>query len=142
MNLGQRIKWLRREKGLTQKDLAMISGVCQQMISKLETGRSEHTGDIVKLACALGVSALWLEGLSENPTHEVIKKTGDQLQHKAVQISIEFLGKMPAAPTGGLSLRKQAVLFRQCYEMCTRPENKSLSKQQLLGRLKREIGYQ
>ena len=137
MNLGQRIKSLREEKGLTQKDLATVSGVCQQMISKLETGRSQQTSDIVKLACALDVSALWLEGLSSEPKLSKTKRTGDQLHHKAVQISLEFLQSELSLP--GCSLRKQAELFRQCYELCTRTENQALSKQQLIGRLKREI---
>ncbi len=139
MNLGQRIKSLREEKGLTQKDLATISGVCQQMISKLETGKSQQTSDIVKLACALGVSALWLEGLSSESSSMYVNRTGDQLHHKAVQITIEFLSIDAKKRDKNLSFRKQAELFRQCYELCTRAENKALSKQQIMGRLNKEI---
>jgi transcriptional regulator with XRE-family HTH domain len=141
MNLGQRIKSRREEKGLTQDELAAISGVCQQMISKLETGRAQQTSDIVLLACALDVSPLWLEGLGEQPSNSRKKKTtlksGESLHHKAVQTCLEFLLQKDLLDSGGF--RKQAELFCHCYEMCTRPGNKTLSKQKLFALLRKHI---
>ncbi len=60
MNIGPRLKKVRQDAKLTQKELAQLSGVAQQIISGLETGKYSETKDIVKLARALGVSPSWL----------------------------------------------------------------------------------
>jgi len=39
-NIGHAIRQARKEKNLTQKDLASMSGVWQETISKIETGSS------------------------------------------------------------------------------------------------------
>jgi HTH-type transcriptional regulator/antitoxin HipB len=39
-NIGHAIRQARKEKNLTQKDLASLSGVWQETISKIETGSS------------------------------------------------------------------------------------------------------
>lgn len=145
MNLGERIKSLREEKGLTQKDLAMISGVCQQMISKLETGRAQHTGDVVPLACALDVSPLWLQGFSNDRSGaNAGKKTNrksikQQLHHRAIQISIEFLSKDTGILFKKHSFRKQADLLCQCYDICTQTPNRSRNKTELFAILRKQI---
>lgn len=54
---------------MTQAELAKASGVKQQMISKLESGKSQTTSDIVALATALDVSPLWLASGKEEKTH-------------------------------------------------------------------------
>lgn len=59
--LGQRLKFARIERGLTQVQLALASGVKQSDISKLERGDSTATTGLVKLAKALGCSAEWLD---------------------------------------------------------------------------------
>jgi transcriptional regulator with XRE-family HTH domain len=59
--LGQRLRQARNAANLTQRELALKSKVTQQMISKLETGLSHETADIVKLAVACGVDPVWLE---------------------------------------------------------------------------------
>lgn len=60
MGIGTQIKLRRRELRISQKELAAQSGVSQQMISKLERGVAESTGDVVPLAIALGVRPEWL----------------------------------------------------------------------------------
>lgn len=148
MNIGDRIKIIREEKGLTQQDLAEHSGVCQQMISKLETGKASATSDIVKLAYALDVSAAWLEGLSKTrsaePSKASRKKTdkkqssqGETLNHKALQVCIEYLTKDPPKLFERSGFRKQAEIFSKCYELCTQPKNKSLNKDKLMSTLSR-----
>ena len=57
MTLGQRIKALRQERGLQQRQLAEKSGLTPSMVSQIESGRltpSLHT--LGKLARALGVA--------------------------------------------------------------------------------------
>lgn len=56
MTLGERIKALRQERGLQQRQLAEKSGLTPSMVSQIESGRltpSLHT--VGKLAGALGV---------------------------------------------------------------------------------------
>ena len=53
---GGRLRSLRKERLLTQVELSEMTGVAQDSISSLETGKREaHPGTIRKLAEALGV---------------------------------------------------------------------------------------
>ena len=54
--VGRNVKRIRQEKGLTQEQLADLSGFSQQYISGLEQGRRNPTiVTIYELAVALGV---------------------------------------------------------------------------------------
>ena len=55
--LGENLKAIRKAQKMTQKELAMKSGVKQSVISDLETGNAKSTGSILELATALGVTA-------------------------------------------------------------------------------------
>lgn len=145
MTLGERIKLVRDEKGITQQQLAEMSGVCQQMISKLETGKASATSDIVKLAYCLEVSPNWLEGLSKNRNVEAApRKTagqqtgkGEKLNQKALLACIEYLTQDPPRLFARSGFRKQSEVFSKCYALCTQDKNKSLSKSDLIDILKR-----
>jgi HTH-type transcriptional regulator, competence development regulator len=53
---GERLRQLRRERALSQRDLSKITGVAHDSISQLETGRRDaQPRTIRKLAGALGV---------------------------------------------------------------------------------------
>ena len=57
--LGSIIQRARRQKGLTQTDLAQLSGLRQEMISKIETGReSTRLSAIYALFAALDLDLL------------------------------------------------------------------------------------
>ena len=59
--VGRNVKRIRQEKGLTQEQLAEISGFSQQYISGLEQGRRNPTiVSIYELATALGVGHMEL----------------------------------------------------------------------------------
>lgn len=145
MTLGDRIKLIREEKGITQQQLAEMSGVCQQMISKLETGKANATSDIVKLAYCLEVSPNWLEGLSKNRNVEAPSRKagaqpagqGEKLHQKALQACIEYLTQDPPRLFVRSGFRKQSEIFSKCYALCTQEKNKSLSKPDLVDLLKR-----
>ena len=141
MRLGRQIKSLRQEKGWSQQDLADESGVCQQMISKLETGRAHQTSDIVKLAYALEVSPLFLEGISKqrDGSAKAGKKAsakGEQLNQKALQACIDVLANESDKFLNS-GIRRQTAIFAKCYEVATQPKNKGLSKTRLNSLLKR-----
>ena len=55
--LGENLKKIRKAKKMTQKELALKSGVKHSVISDLETGNAKSTGSILELANALGVTA-------------------------------------------------------------------------------------
>lgn len=55
--VGRNVKRIRQEKGLTQEELAELSGFSQQYLSGLEQGRRNPTiVSLYELATALGVS--------------------------------------------------------------------------------------
>jgi transcriptional regulator with XRE-family HTH domain len=64
--LGERVRELRRGRGLTLEELAGLSGVSRAMISKLERGEKNPTLVVVaKLAEGLGVTLSKLAGIEE-----------------------------------------------------------------------------
>ena len=64
--VGRNVKRVRQEKGLTQEQLAELSGFSQQYISGLEQGRRNPTVvSLYELATALGVSHMELLRPSE-----------------------------------------------------------------------------
>lgn len=72
--IGEKISSLRKEKSLTQKELADRLGVTDKAISKWETG--VHFPDIAimeKLAKELGLTVSELLGLEQATSEEVIK---------------------------------------------------------------------
>jgi transcriptional regulator with XRE-family HTH domain len=55
--VGRNVKRIRQEKGLTQEQLAELSGFSQQYLSGLEHGRRNPTiVSLYELASSLGVS--------------------------------------------------------------------------------------
>jgi len=68
--LGQRIRALRRGRGLTQAQLAAVAGITSQAVSDLEIGKTQTTGYLSELARALGTTAEFLRygnHISESP---------------------------------------------------------------------------
>lgn len=58
--LGKRLKFARKEKGLTQAELQKMSCVSQQMISLIESEKVESTTEVFNLSEALDVNPKWL----------------------------------------------------------------------------------
>lgn len=55
--LGMRIRYLRKQKGLSQEDLALESGINKNYLSDLERGSRNPTIKVMeKISIALGVS--------------------------------------------------------------------------------------
>jgi transcriptional regulator with XRE-family HTH domain len=65
--VGRNVKRVRQEKGLTQEQLAELSGFSQQYISGLEQGQRNPTiVSLYELATALGVSHMELVRSTED----------------------------------------------------------------------------
>lgn len=60
-SIGQRIRALRREKGIAVKALAQAVGVTPSAISELEHGRVKTSTVLHRIAAELGVSVAWLD---------------------------------------------------------------------------------
>lgn len=64
--MNNNLKKIRIEKNLKQKELAKLLNLDHSQISKIETGKSDLTGKIIKKICQLfNVSADYLLGLNE-----------------------------------------------------------------------------
>ena len=106
-SFADRVRSARKSAGLTQKQLATISGLSQTTISDIERGRNETSADVVALARTLGVLAEWLAdgkgprtlseatGQSPAPTHTV----RESVSHDLEQMSVEARAKIKALDT-------------------------------------------
>lgn len=82
MNIGEKLKKLRSEKGLSQLALEQLSGVHCKLLSKYENGRVQPTADTLrKIAQALGVTSDYLifenappDGISQLKDSELFEK--------------------------------------------------------------------
>lgn len=78
--IGERIKFLRKEKHVSQESLGRLLGVQLAAVSKYETGRVNPDEKTIKLICSeFHVHYLWLT-TGEGPIYETA--TGDELIDK------------------------------------------------------------
>lgn len=72
VEFGAKLKQLRKEKNLTQKQLASLIGVQNSVISFYEVGERVPSPEIIiKLATALHVSSDYLLGIEKNESVDV-----------------------------------------------------------------------
>lgn len=114
--LGERVRELRRARGLTLERLAELSGVSRAMISKLERGEKNPTLVVAaRLAEGLGVTLSRLAGMEERREVIIVPRnrrmvmrdpeTGFErqlLSPNLVGVGVEFVrNKIPAGSTSG-----------------------------------------
>lgn len=88
--MGNQLAYLRKERGISQKELANRLGVAQPNISNYERGTLRLNGElIIKLTEILGVSADALLGLENGATK---RGPTPKLQHQ-----LDQLGRLPRA---------------------------------------------
>ncbi|WP_137392263.1 helix-turn-helix domain-containing protein [Rhodoligotrophos defluvii] len=78
--VGENIKRLRRAANMSQMELAQKSGLTQQMISHLETGRNETTKELPALASALGVRVHEIDPNYSPPTQLLDEQLAEVFQ--------------------------------------------------------------
>ena len=59
--IGQRLRKLRRDRELTQEELAALAGTNQAVIQKIENGKSTRPRILAELAVVLKVNPAWLQ---------------------------------------------------------------------------------
>ena len=76
--IGERIKYFRASKGLSQKKLAKMTGLGRATISRLERGEANaRTDTLEKIARALGVSSALLNVEIDDSSTTEMQKSGD-----------------------------------------------------------------
>lgn len=70
MTIGNRVKGLRKTRGLTQDALAQLAGITQSSLSEIERGQTKYGSGpvLIRLAAALRVSPNWLSTGRGSPT--------------------------------------------------------------------------
>ncbi len=65
---NDRLKQLRKQKGITQIKMQMLTGIDQSGYSKIESGRRYYTFEQCRrIALALGTSMDYFAGLTDDP---------------------------------------------------------------------------
>ncbi len=78
MQLGQRLKTLRDDRGLSLRDLAATSGVSAPMLSQVERGETSPSLEIAgRIAAGLDLTLSQLLRLDEDP-HAVVVRSDDR----------------------------------------------------------------
>ena len=98
-SLGERMRYRRRELGLTQDELALLSGTNQAVIQKIENGKSLRPRKLDVIADALKIIPAWLLYGEEKNTQLTpeAKKVGklwmrlSEREQRRIQREIEFI---------------------------------------------------
>lgn len=90
LTLAERMKFARNRKNLTQERLAQLAGTSQDVINKIEIGKSLRPRNIEKLAAILDVSPAWLQFGEEQ---------FDKVDSDAVEIAIDYSTLSPEQKT-------------------------------------------
>jgi transcriptional regulator with XRE-family HTH domain len=107
--LGERVRGLRRERGLTLDLLAERSGVSRAMISKLERGEKNPTLVVAaKVAEGLGVSLSRLVGLEERREVVVVRR-GQRVITRDPETGFERQLLSPSFGGGGIEFIRNVV---------------------------------
>lgn len=102
MNVGENIRRIRKEKGLTQKQLAKILNVSEPMISQYETKENLKLQTIRKIAHALDVSisdivddwtAFSIDEIQEDLITPQEKEFYKELDKRHITLIYELIGK-------------------------------------------------
>lgn len=102
--LGQRLRELRKQQGLTQGQLAELLGISQQLVAFYEHGQRRVPVDLLpEVARLLSVSVEELLGLTTGP----IAKRGPTPK---LQQQLERLSRLPRAKQRFVSEMLEAVL--------------------------------
>ena len=68
IDIMDRLKQLRKQRGITQVKMQMLTGIDQSDYSKIESGKRYYTFEQCRrIALALGTSMDYLAGLTDDP---------------------------------------------------------------------------
>lgn len=88
---SERLKKSRKEKKLTQKDLAKLVGISRSLISDYENQNINPTiRNLTKLANALNVSSDYLLGIELEPTQEANLKVKENIKNLVTNLEMLY----------------------------------------------------
>lgn len=126
MEIKDRLKALRKAKGLTQIEFADTLGVSRSNIASYETGKNELSGAVISLICkTFSVSEVWLrtgEGnmFSENAREEEIAAfMGDTLAAEPEDFKKRFVSMLAS-----LNLEEWKLLEKIAKELVEKDQEK------------------
>lgn len=94
MNIGDRIKELRLQKGLSQEDLAVRANFSKSYIQKFEEGQREiKSSQLVQLSTALEVSISDIIAPTNYDSNEFILKNIEFREESKININVDLFGK-------------------------------------------------
>lgn len=126
MSIGDNIKKYRKQKGLTQRELAEAIGVSVQAISKWECGATPDISQILPLAVALDASANELLGYADQMKeiddgwYAILRDHGEG-SLVAIEYEKKVLSEFPNDLTYGYRLATDYHIHSQ---MCEEPQEK------------------
>jgi repressor LexA len=83
---SDRLREVREQRGLTQKDLAERTGLAANSVYRYETGENDPAGDILaRLARELDVSSDYLLGLVDDPKAILTEEDLSPMERKLLQ---------------------------------------------------------
>lgn len=110
MGIGENLKRIRRERGLSQSALADKASVGQQLISQIENGRNTTTKKLPQIAKALGCAIHDLDPaympLTAQQDTAVMQKftriveANDEAQLRELELYLDFLISRAKQPDG------------------------------------------
>ncbi|EXF95804.1 DNA-binding protein [Pseudomonas fluorescens HK44] len=113
---ADKLAYLRAQKGLTQRELAALTGIAWSMISKYESGQSKpRLKVLLRLAEALGVSSEDLLGIQESKPRDLSiglpQDSLDELQRIADESGKSFKEVVSETLRWGLKMFKEDPEF-------------------------------
>lgn len=104
-SIGDRIRQVRKERGLAQGELARRVGISQATLSQLENNTSHSTKEIAQFAAVLGVSALWLSnGKGERDVGEPQSSSTEHMPSPRILKLAEALSLLPPEKLKAVSI--------------------------------------
>ncbi|HPL63458.1 MAG TPA: helix-turn-helix domain-containing protein [Syntrophales bacterium] len=114
MNIGERIRLLRKSIGLTQEAFAEKLGVVTSYISLLETGKNEPSEQLTLSICrTYGIRYDWLTKGEEPMKEEGFKSIGDYKIKEDPPELLEILEMLREEDQEGLDLVKRVLEARR-----------------------------
>jgi XRE family transcriptional regulator, regulator of sulfur utilization len=96
MNLGQSIKIIRNQLGLSQEELSRRTGISQTSISHIENGVKSPTKRTLKKICEVlevPEAVIYIMAMEDSDVPESRKKMFNSLYPSIKELAIEIIGK-------------------------------------------------
>lgn len=99
---AERLKWARKQKGLSQVDIQRQTGINQQTMHKIEHGLIQSTTYILELADICGVNPHWLKSGRGSP-YGISSFVRDARNYQTILVPLLTLDELPHYTTLSLS---------------------------------------